>query len=289
MSMVSKVGYDFYFYDQTESSRLILFPITPPKLKITVGSRNETVELINEGQVNILKSPALMDIEFEARFPDREYPFSRYPREYEEYFAIFNSLKENKIPFRFIMIRGSVYNRLQEMNPSLYYKTRNSKAAEIKNAIKKITGETRKTSEDDEVYSLGESNYNILCTIEEMTVKEDANEGRDILVDFKLRQYKPYGPKIFRVKGDNSTTSTSAESRTVLTPVTAQMYTVKDTDDFSLIVRKFYGEYTWDLRERIYEANKDIIETTAKKHGKNDSMTGYWIYPGTVLTIPPKG
>ena len=60
MSMVSKVGYDFYFYDQTESSRLILFPITPPKLEISVGSRNETIELINEGQVNILKSPALI-------------------------------------------------------------------------------------------------------------------------------------------------------------------------------------------------------------------------------------
>lgn len=38
----------------------------------------------------------------------------------------------------------------------------------------------------------------------------------------------------------------------------------------------------------IYNANKDVIEATAKAHGKIDSSNGHWIWAGTVLTIPPK-
>ncbi len=279
MSMVSKVGYDFYFYDQTESSRLVVFPITPPKLEVTVGSRNEVVELINEGQVNILKSPALIDIEFQARFPAREYPFSRVPEEYETYFAIFNSLKANKIPFRFVMIRGSIYNKLTTMQPGFWTENRR-KLQRIK------YGDSSGGANTAEI---GDSNYNILCTIEEMKITEDANEGDDILVDFKLRQWKPYGLKVFRVKGDNSTTSSSAQPRTVLTPVTAQMHTVTTTDELNLIAKKYYGSDDYALRQRIYDANADVIEAAAKKHGRESSVNGFFIYPGTVLTIPIKG
>ena len=42
--MSSVNGYSFYFDD---GSTLITLPITPGELKITVGSRNETVDLIN--------------------------------------------------------------------------------------------------------------------------------------------------------------------------------------------------------------------------------------------------
>lgn len=36
----------------------------------------------------------------------------------------------------------------------------------------------------------------------------------------------------------------------------------------------------------IYNLNKTIIEATAKKHGKNSSDGGHWIYPGTSLQLP---
>ena len=67
-------GYDFYFKD---GSTVLTFPITPGELTLNVGSNNETVTLIDEGEINILKSPALTKIEFEARFPMRKYPYSR--------------------------------------------------------------------------------------------------------------------------------------------------------------------------------------------------------------------
>lgn len=284
-NMVSKVGYDFYFYDQTETSQLLVFPITPPKLDITIGSRNETVELINEGQINLLKSPALADIEFQARFPAREYPYSRYPLDYETYFAIFRSLKANKIPFRFIMIRTSVYNKYLGVRPGADTDTYRKRQA-AKAIAEKVRGNDYS---EYETPVIGDSNYNILCTIEEMKITEDANEGDDILIDFKLRQWKPYGLKVFRVKGDNSTTSSSAQSRTVLTPVTAQLHTVTDTDELNLITKKYYGSDDYELRQRIYDANADVIEAAAKKHGKRSSVNGFWIFPGTVLTIPIKG
>lgn len=62
-------------------------------------------------------------------------------------------------------------------------------------------------------------------------------------------------------------------------------YTVEQGDTLWGIARRFYGsgmEYTG-----IYEGNKEKIENTAKERGKKDSSQGHWIFPGTVLEIPP--
>lgn len=40
----------------------LLLPITPSEITISNGSNNKTITLINEGDVNILKSPALTEI-----------------------------------------------------------------------------------------------------------------------------------------------------------------------------------------------------------------------------------
>lgn len=55
-------GYDFYM----DKVRL---PVTPGKLQISIHNANETVELINEGQINLLKKAGLSDIEFECLIP----------------------------------------------------------------------------------------------------------------------------------------------------------------------------------------------------------------------------
>lgn len=58
------------------------------------------------------------------------------------------------------------------------------------------------------------------------------------------------------------------------------------------------GDNLWNIAQaklgkgarhtEIYNLNKEIIETTAKKHGKSDSNKGWWIYPGTILQLPAK-
>ena len=64
-------GYDFYL-------KKCLLPIAPPKLSVKINNANETVTLINEGEINILKKAKLTDIEFECRIPQEKYPFAVY-------------------------------------------------------------------------------------------------------------------------------------------------------------------------------------------------------------------
>lgn len=95
-------GYNFYFAD---GSDVLTFPITPGELDIKIGSNNKVITLINEGDINVLKSPSLTEIEFEARFPMRKYPYSREVSKFENYFDKFQELKEDKKSFRFIVAR----------------------------------------------------------------------------------------------------------------------------------------------------------------------------------------
>lgn len=118
MALNNYYGYTFYFqYEDT----VLELPITPPELETKIGSNNEKVSLINGGDVNILKSPTLTEIEFEARFPMRQYPYGRQFLPFQTYFDFFKDLKENKKMFRFIVTRlgdwdTNLLMALEEMN-----------------------------------------------------------------------------------------------------------------------------------------------------------------------------
>ena len=49
---MSKSGYDFYL-------KKCLLPIAPEKLQVKINNANDTLTLINEGEINILKTPEL--------------------------------------------------------------------------------------------------------------------------------------------------------------------------------------------------------------------------------------
>jgi hypothetical protein len=232
-------GYDFYFKCDSD---VILFPITPGKLTTKVGSNNKVITLISEGDINILKSPSLMEINFEARFPMRNYPYARENFDFESFHKKLVDLKESKKSFRFIVARST---------PG------------------------------------GEATWdtNILVALEDFEVKEDADEGDDVLIDFNLRQYKEYGVKVINNKSNSTTTSTK-ERATEKTTDKSTAYTVKSGDCLFNIAKTAYGDGSkWTT---IYNANKSIIESTAEKYrGKGKgSSNGHWIYPGTKLTIP---
>ena len=235
-------GYEFYFKD---GSDVLTFPITPSELSIKVGSNNKTITLINEGDINILKSPSLVEVEFEARFPMRKYPYSREVSDFKTYHDKFKELKENKKSFRFIVSRT----------------TPNGKA----------TWDT-----------------NLLMALEEFELTENADEGDDVLVSFKLKQYKEYGIKKLPASYLNQkpdTTSTSNTSRSNDGKgTTSSVYTVKPRDCLWNIAKAAYG--SGSKYKTIYNANKSAIEADAKKHGKKSSSNGHWIWPGLKLTIP---
>lgn len=84
--------------------------------------------------------------------------------------------------------------------------------------------------------------------------------------------------KITKQAESNTTTQTKRAADTSST------YTIKSGDTLWGISQKFYGAGSkWTT---IYQANKDIIESTAKKYGKSSSDNGHWIYPGVSLKIP---
>lgn len=240
-------GYNFYFMVDND---LLTFPITPGELTIKSGSNNKVINLINEGDINILKSPSLTEINFEARFPMRQYPYAREFRSFQSYFEVFKEIKTEKKPFRFVVSRFTP------------------------NGI-----------------STWGTEY--LVSLEDLELLESANEGDDVIVSFKLKQYEEYGVVKLSGAGGGHTTS-KYTSNVVKTTTTRQhkltntnrTYKVVSGDCLWNIAKKFYGDgELWDV---IYKANYSAIEADARAHNKQSSSNGHWIYPGLMLIIPAR-
>lgn len=123
--------------------------------------------------------------------------------------------------------------------------------------------------------------------------------GYPINMDVHLEDYKAtasgaFGDIIYDVSfmedRDIKITSTKVETppKTTATKrpaATTTTYTIKSGDTLWGIAKRFLGSGAkWNT---IYNANKEIIESTAKKRRKGKgSDNGHWIYPGTVITIP---
>ena len=90
----------YYFYiDGME------LPVTPSKMTVKINNQNETVNLINEGEVNILKQPGLTDISFEFMLPANPYPFSNNSIDISSALSHLESLKADKAVFPLIVSR----------------------------------------------------------------------------------------------------------------------------------------------------------------------------------------
>ncbi|WP_107571792.1 LysM peptidoglycan-binding domain-containing protein [Clostridioides difficile] len=93
------MAYDFYLDG-------VQLPITPGKLEIKTTNKNKTVDLINDGEVNILKTPGLSEISFEAEFTHNKLPFYRGTfRDVQFFLSKLELLKTDCKPFQFIVSR----------------------------------------------------------------------------------------------------------------------------------------------------------------------------------------
>lgn len=100
----------------------------------------------------------------------------------------------------------------------------------------------------------------------------------DIVYEIKFIEDRDITIKSTKVKASESSSSTKR------TATQTTKYTIKKGDTLWAIAKKHLGAGSkW---ETIYNANKEIIESTAKKYGKKSSNRGHWIYPGVTLTIP---
>ncbi|MFN1873692.1 hypothetical protein ACK2FO_20470 [Clostridioides difficile] len=93
------MAYDFYLDG-------VQLPIPPPKLEVKVTNKNKTVDLINTGEVNILKKEGLSEISFEAEFTHNKLPFYQGTfKDVQFFLSKLELLKTDCKPFQFIVSR----------------------------------------------------------------------------------------------------------------------------------------------------------------------------------------
>lgn len=211
---MAKGRYDFYL-------KKCLLPVPPEKLQIKINNANDTVTLINEGQVNLLKKAELTDIEFECLIPQVRYPFAVYKHGFKKavYFLnYFEKLKTSRKPFQFIVARYMPNGK------KLFH-------------------------------------TNMRVSLEDYKVTEDAGEGFDLKINVKLKQYRNFGTKTVKIKMDKKKPKANEqkprETDNSPAPSAAQTYTVVKGDCLWNIAKRFYGNGA--LYTVIYDANQAVI------------------------------
>ena len=119
--------------------------------------------------------------------------------------------------------------------------------------------------------------------------------GYPVNVDVYIKEFSTTGSGAF---GDisykisfievRSITISTMEAAVVQAPTRNQykpnQYTIMLNDTLWSIAEKYYGDGNqW---ERIYNANKDILEANAHDRGLTSTQNGRWIWPGTIIQIP---
>ena len=114
-------------------------------------------------------------------------------------------------------------------------------------------------------------------TLEEYTAAATGGFG-DLEYNLKFTEYRA----LTVTSTQDSTTKT--ENKRTETQSSTSSYTIKSGDTLWGISQKFLNAgKDW---QKIYDANKEIIESTAKKYGRSSSNNGWWIYPGVTIKIP---
>ena len=99
----------YYFtmsYDNDANS-IIYLPLAPEKYKTKIKARNKTIDLVKNGEINILKDVGLREFEFEILLP-KDDVLVYYKNRFKEPIFYLNKLRnfiKDKKPIRFISIR----------------------------------------------------------------------------------------------------------------------------------------------------------------------------------------
>lgn len=205
--------YDFYL------DRMLL-PVAPSKLTVGIKNQNKTINLISNGEINILKTAGLTEISFTCMIPQTRYAFARYKGRFvdaEHFLEKIEELKTSQQAFQFIVSRTLP-------NGDLLFDT------------------------------------NIKVSLEEYKITEDAKNGFDMDIEIKLKQYRDYGIKTVSVtiKEDDPPAAVVEPERPAETAPQVNTYTVVKGDCLWNIAKRFYGNGSqWPT---IFEANRDKIK-----------------------------
>lgn len=81
-------------------------PVLPEEIEVTEEGNNEIYDIVNLGEVNVLKKPKLVDIEFESYFPKHRGPYvsSEHLFEPSFYISLIKKWREGLTPVRVILV-----------------------------------------------------------------------------------------------------------------------------------------------------------------------------------------
>lgn len=139
-------------------------PIPLAEMTTTIAGKNETIDLIGKGEVNIIKPPGLTEVSFKFMLPNSNYPFNQSTlfkgRKAKYYLDELEKLKKKGV-IQFIMVRMSPKGSMLGMN-------------------------------------------NMKCTLEDWTLEDSADEGFDMYATVKLKKWKDWGAKRIEVTTDEN-------------------------------------------------------------------------------------
>mgnify|MGYP005977911141 CR=1 FL=1 len=167
--------YTFSFlYDNVPDSQIIL-PIPPSSFKTKLKSSNKTEDIVNIGEINILKKIGLREFSFKILLPKDNTLTILKEAEFKEpifYLARFREFVANQKPVRFFI--------------------------------------TRLLPSGKEIFK-----GNLLVSFEEYSVEENAGEEGDFWVDIKLKEYRKIKNIITNSTGEKDANGNTTVNQTI--------------------------------------------------------------------------
>ena len=208
----------------------LLVPVMPGQVLLRYRGQNQRTALLDGGEIGHLRAGEGAAVSFTLMLPRRQYPFARYERRF---------LEPEVFLERFLALR-------RERRPFRFICARISPGGRLV------------------------SDTNLRVSLEEMDVKECAEEGDDVSVQITLREYKEYSAA--RVVIDRQRVVIEGPAREMDNRPSHASHTVVRGDNLWNIARQFLGDGR-RYRE-IFELNRDQIQ--------NPNL----IFPGQVLRLP---
>lgn len=197
----------------------VLLPVAPSSVNISHKNMNSIINLINDAEFNMLKQEGLQEISFKFMLPSQRYPFARYLGFYQKPSYFLNKLKNLKK-------RAKPFQLIIIRNYS------NSAQAYF--------------------------NTNLKVSLEDFSVEENAEEGMDVYVEIKLKEFIDPRPKQYIANADGTVSTQN------------QRWTDKVE---SRIKEMKYGDKIWQVIRRE-TGGLDQLETVMEINGIS-SLTGF--------------
>lgn len=164
----------------------LALPVTPSKINTVINGRNETIELLNGQEVNIIKPKGLTTISFEFMIPHQNYPFVSLAGG-----IVGGALGNNRASFDVLEVTIKKYLDYLKTGETLV----DDLSFESNGSVKK--GEPFQFIVVDSGRGGMTVKTNLKVTLEDYEIMEDAEAyGLDTMVSVTLKQYIHYSTKI---------------------------------------------------------------------------------------------